>query len=298
MSDCVKLIECPRDAWQGLARQIPTAEKIAYLQALFDAGFRHVDAASFVSPVAVPQMADSEAVLAGLRIPADAEVIGIVVNERGAERALATGRVATLGYPHSISAQFLARNQRVTPEDSLARLRRIAALGAAGGVRTVAYLSMAFGNPYGESWSLDAVLDACQRMAEAGATELSLADTVGAASAAQVGDMVAAVRARLPKMEVGVHLHARRGSARALVEAAWDAGCRRFDAALGGLGGCPFAQDALVGNMPTEILYETLRPVASIAPELSAASLRELVERSMQVAGNGSATHGAAKEGR
>ena len=293
----VKLIECPRDAWQGLVRQVPTEEKTAYLQGLLDAGFRHVDAVSFVSPAAVPQMADSEAVLAGLRIPADAEVIGIVVNERGAERALATGRVTTLGYPHSISTQFLERNQRVTPETSLAQLRRIVSMGAASGMKTVAYLSMAFGNPYGEPWTLDAVVEACRQIADAGVTELSLADTVGAASSAQVGEMVSAVRGMMP--ETGVHLHARRESASALIRSAWDAGCRRFDAALGGLGGCPFAQDDLVGNMATEAVYETLRRVASMEPALTAAKLSELVERSVRIAAadDASASHGFAKEG-
>ena len=285
MTESVKQIECPRDAWQGLAHHIPTAEKIAYLQTLFDAGFRHVDAVSFVSPAAVPQMADSEAVLAALRIPTDAEVIGIVVNERGAGRALDTGRVTTLGYPHSISAQFLERNQRLTLEASLEQLSRIVAMGAADGLKTVAYLSMAFGNPYGEPWSLDSVLEACRHMADCGVTQLSLADTVGSASPAQLSETVAAVLALLPQVEAGVHLHARRDASPALLQAAWDAGCRRFDSALGGLGGCPFAQDALVGNMATEILCDLLRRVAPSAPVPDAAALPDLVARSAAIAG-------------
>lgn len=284
IAERVTLIECPRDAWQGLAHPIPTAEKVAYLQALLDAGFRHLDAVSFVSPSAVPQMADSEPVLAALQIPPDAEIIGIVVNERGAERALATGRVSTLGYPHSVSAAFLARNQHQTPDASLLLLARLAELAAASGAGIVAYLSMAFGNPYNEPWSLDSVLDACQQIADCGVRQLSLADTVGAARPAQIAETFAAVLAHFPQLEIGLHLHARRDAAAALVRAAWNAGCRRFDSALGGLGGCPFAQDALVGNLATELVHEALRDHALLAPSLSPPVLSGLVLRSTRIA--------------
>ena len=284
MADAVKLIECPRDAWQGLAHRIPTQDKRSYLQALLDAGCRHMDAVSFVSPTAVPQLADSESVLAGLLIPPQAEIIGIVVNERGAERAVATGKVTTLGYPHSISEQFLMRNQRLTVPDSLATLSRILARGRVEGSGTVAYLSMAFGNPYGEPWSLAVVLESCMRMADCGVEQLSLADTVGVATPAQVAEVVAAVQDRLAGIEVGLHLHARPEAAPALLLAAWHAGCRRFDAALGGFGGCPFAQDALVGNIATETVCEVLQPLAPSATGLQFGFRQDLLARSRQLA--------------
>ena len=266
MTANVKLVECPRDAWQGLAHIIPTADKIAYLRALLAAGFRHLDAVSLVASTAVPQMADSESVLAQLDLPTDAEIIGIVVNERGAERAIATGHVSTLGYPHSISQEFLSRNQHQTIESSLTLLERLQVRAVAGGLDTVAYLSMAFGNPYGEPWSLDQVLEACRRIADCGVRQLSLADTVGAATPEQIAETLAAVFDRLPSLEVGVHLHARRHAAPERIRAAYHVGCRRFDSALGGLGGCPFAQDALVGNIPTEVLIETLADCGATLP--------------------------------
>ena len=284
IAERVTLIECPRDAWQGLAHHIPAAEKIAYLQALLDAGFCHLDAVSFVSPSAVPQMADSESVLAALQIPPDAEIIGIVANERGAERAIATGRVSTLGYPHSVSAAFLARNQHQTPDASLLLLAHLARLAAASGSSMVAYLSMAFGNPYNEPWSLDSVLTASQQIADCGVRQLSLADTVGAATPVQIAETFAAVRARLPRLEIGLHLHARRDAAAALVRAAWNAGCRRFDSALGGLGGCPFAQDALVGNLPTETLVESLAALNPSLAHHTPAQLARLVSASCALA--------------
>src|SRR6187551_1775164 len=156
----VKLIECPRDAWQGLHKQIPTERKVQYLRALIAAGFRYIDAASFVSPKAIPQMADSEAVLAELAPPNDVEIIGIVVNEKGAERAIATGAVRTLGFPCSISSTFLRRNQNQSHEENEAMLRRINERAREGGLGMVAYISMAFGNPYGDSWSEEAVAEA------------------------------------------------------------------------------------------------------------------------------------------
>jgi hydroxymethylglutaryl-CoA lyase len=258
MHDEVKIVECPRDAWQGLPTQIPTQAKADALRALIDAGFTHIDAVSFVSPEAVPQMADSEQVLALLNPPAGVEIIGIVVNEKGAQRAIATGKVTTLGFPYSISPAFLKRNQHQTPEESLAVLRSIAALAKDGGLGVVAYISMAFGNPYGDAWSVDAVIRACAAIASLGVSQISLADTVGLATPEQIGEVVKVAWAARPEIEYGVHLHARRNEAAARIRAAYEVGCRRFDAALGGLGGCPFAQDDLVGNIPTEILLATL----------------------------------------
>ncbi len=268
MRDEVKIVECPRDAWQGLPAQIPTQAKADSLRALIDAGFTHIDAVSFVSPAAVPQMADSEQVLALLNPPAAVEIIGIVVNEKGARRAIATGKVTTLGFPSSISPEFLKRNQRQTPEESLAVLSSIAALARTADHGVVAYISMAFGNPYGDKWSVDAVIRACAAIASLGVSQISLADTVGVATPEQIGEVVSAVRAAQPEIELGVHLHARGNEAAARVRAAFEAGCRRFDAALGGLGGCPFAQDELVGNIPTEVLLGTLAECGATLPAL------------------------------
>jgi hydroxymethylglutaryl-CoA lyase len=255
----VTIVECPRDAWQGLPGMIPAERKAAYLRSLVDAGFRHIDAVSFVSTGAVPQMADSEDVLRLLGPVPGVDVIGIVVNERGAERAIATGAVGVLGFPYSISATFLERNQRQTQRESLATLAAIQKLTRAAGVRTVAYVSMAFGNPYGDDWSLTQVTDACATLEGMGIATVSLADTVGAATSLQVLEVVGEVVAEHEALEVGVHLHARRDAAVDRVKSAYAGGCRRFDAAIGGLGGCPFAQDELVGNLPTDELLEALR---------------------------------------
>ena len=279
----VKLIECPRDAWQGLPGHIPTERKVRYLRALIDAGFRHIDAVSFVSPKAVPQMADSEAVLAQLAPPDDVEIIGIVVNEKGAERAIATGAVRTLGYPCSISETFLRRNQNQSPEENRATLTRIHEQAEASGLKMVVYISMAFGNPYQDLWSIERLVEAVRGIAALEVGSISLADTVGMAKEKMIGEVVAAVVAGIddPGLEIGVHLHSTRPEAAAKVLAAYDAGCRRFDAAVGGLGGCPFAQDELVGNIPTE---EVIRALSQrgiqlpLTPE-EAAPLNELISQ-------------------
>jgi hydroxymethylglutaryl-CoA lyase len=274
----VKLIECPRDAWQGLPRQIPTELKVRYLRALIEAGFRHIDAVSFVSPKAVPQMADSDAVLAQLAPPNDVEIIGIAVNEKGAERAIATGRVTTLGYPFSISPTFLRRNQNQSPEENIGILKRVVALSKEARLGTVAYISMAFGNPYGDAWSADSVAEAAQMLQASGVDAISLADTVGTAGPELVSAVVSRMRV---DCELGVHLHSTRAGAAEKVLAAYDAGCRRFDAALGGLGGCPFAQDNLVGNVPTEAVCKALEQRGiEFAVE---AALRPLLEMTARI---------------
>jgi hydroxymethylglutaryl-CoA lyase len=266
----VKLIECPRDAWQGLPKVIPVEVKADYLRALIAAGFRHIDAVSFVSEAAVPQMADSERVLDYLDAPDDVEIIGIVVNKKGADRAIATGGVTTLGFPYSISPEFLRRNQRQTPEESLDALEGIGEAAFKAGLGVVTYISMAFGNPYGDAWSADEVIAACDLIADMGMEQISLADTVGLASAEEVGKLTAAVREAMPNaVEVGVHLHARPDNAAAKVAAAYESGIRRFDMAIGGLGGCPFAQDALVGNVATEIAVAELKRLGAELPVLS-----------------------------
>jgi hydroxymethylglutaryl-CoA lyase len=276
--ESVKLIECPRDAWQGLPRMIPTERKVEYLRRLIAAGFRHIDAVSFVSPKAVPQMADSEQVLAQLDPLDGVEVIGIVVNEKGAERAIATTKVTTIGYPCSISETFLRRNQNQSLDESHAVLLRIKAMADEAGVGIVAYISMAFGNPYDDPWSARTVIESAARIRDAGINAISLADTVGTADPDLVARVVTAVLRESKEAEIGVHLHSTRAGAAAKVSAAFDAGCRRFDSALGGLGGCPFAQDDLVGNIPTEEVLRALEqwgvllPISGIQPLLDLSS--------------------------
>lgn len=270
MNDNVKIIECPRDAWQGLPKTIPAEVKADYLRTLVAAGFRHIDAVSFVSPKAVPQMADSEQVLDFMDPPDDVEVIGIVVNQKGAERAIQTEAVATLGFPYSISPEFLRRNQNQTPEESLDTLEAVGQAAFQAGVGMVAYISMAFGNPYGDPWSADEVVAACDLLADTGITHISLADTVGLATPDQIADTVGEVLDAVdPRLEVGVHLHAQPKDAPARVAAAYRAGCRRFDMAIGGFGGCPFAQDALVGNIATELALAELRRLGAELPPLA-----------------------------
>ena len=255
----VKLIECPRDAWQGLPHQIPTSLKVQYLRALVDSGFKHIDAVSFVSPKAVPQMSDSEQVLAQLENSDEVEVIGIVVNEKGAERAIATKRVTTLGYPCSISPTFLRRNQNQSPEENFAALSKIKEHADAADLDLVVYVSMAFGNPYDDPWNESQLSEAIGKIVDLGARSISLADTVGMADTALIQKVVRAARGSQSDCEVGVHLHSTPADAIGKVLAAYDAGCRRFDSALGGLGGCPFAQDTLVGNIPTESVVAALK---------------------------------------
>lgn len=268
MGDPVKIIECPRDAWQGLPTPIAPDVKADYLRKLIDAGFTHIDAVSFVSAAVVPQMADSERVLALLAPPAGIEIIGIVVNEKGAQRAVRTRAVQALGFPYSISPEFLRRNQHQTPEQSLDVLDTIVGLATDAGLNVVAYISMAFGNPYNEPWSVDEVQTACELLIESGVEQISLADTVGLASPDRIAETVGAVIEANRGIEIGVHLHARYGEAAERIRSAYNAGCRRFDSAIGGLGGCPFAQDVLVGNIPTEELIATLRDCDAALPTL------------------------------
>ena len=233
MSNSVKLIECPRDAWQGLKGIIPADLKVNYLKTLISAGFKHIDAVSFVSPKAVPQMADSEEVLKELDPPDDVEIIGIVVNEKGAQRAIETQGVSTLGFPYSISETFLRKNQNQSLEDSLEELERIQKKADDAGLGVVVYISMAFGNPYGDSWSIGEVIDAVELLEAENLHIISLADTVGMASPKQIQELVSAVLQKYDYLEVGVHLHSRPEAAAEKILAAYDAGCRRFDSAIG-----------------------------------------------------------------
>src|SRR5258706_4596087 len=281
MSKSVKLVECPRDAWQGLKGQIPAYIKTDYLKALISAGFKHIDAMSFVSPKAVPQMADSEEVLKELDPPDDVEIIGIVVNEKGAQRAIATEAVKTLGFPYSISPTFLQNNQHQTLEDAIGELEKIEKKAADAGLETVVYISMAFGNPYNDPSTVDEVVEAVGLLEVQDIHMISLADTVGLASPEKIKEVVSAVIAKYDYLEIRVHLHSPPEEAAAKILAAYNAGCHRFDSALGGLGGCPFAQDDLVGNIPTEKVIETLRGVGAQLPSLK--SLDALLKATAEI---------------
>jgi hydroxymethylglutaryl-CoA lyase len=281
VNEIVKIIECPRDAWQGLPKPIPSEMKADYLRKLLGAGFKHIDAVSFVSAAAVPQMADSEHVLSQLMLPADAEIIAIVVNERGAERAVQTGQVKTIGFPYSISPEFLSRNQRQTPEQALHTLRTICSIAESGGRKVVAYISMAFGNPYGELWNVEEVLQACDLIVGCGVNQISLSDTSGIATPERIAEVLSIAIARNQGVEIGAHLHARPDQAAEKIRSALGAGCRRFDSAIGGLGGCPFAQDELVGNIPTEILLAELRTAGASVPAIG--PLEPLIDANREI---------------
>jgi hydroxymethylglutaryl-CoA lyase len=291
MSDSVKIIECPRDAWQGLQEPVPTDLKASYLNALISAGFKHIDAVSFVSSKAVPQMADSEEVIKELDPPDDVEIIGIVVNEKGAQRAINTQAVSTLGFPYSVSPTFLQKNQRQTPEESLDELEQVQKKAGDAGLDIVVYISMAFGNPYGDPWNIEEVVNAVEVLESSGIKMISLADTVGLASADQVRELVSVVMEKYSYLEIGAHLHSRPELAEGKILAAYDAGCRRFDSAIGGLGGCPFAQDALVGNIPTERVLEALKQRDAELPKLR--SLDTLLRASVEIAARYTQSHAA-----
>jgi hydroxymethylglutaryl-CoA lyase len=263
MSESVTIVECPRDAWQGLPEIIPTDEKVKYLRALVSLGFGHIDAVSFVSPKHVPQMADSEAVMNELsraRLPSGErpEIIGIVVNGQGLERALRTPGVTTVGYPYSISAYFRRANANMSRAESRELVEKLRRETKARGRKLVVYISMAFGNPYDEPWGPEIVEDTLVWLKDVGVGTVSLADTVGTASPAAVAELYRAVKDCVAGVEIGVHLHSRPEGAAEKVLAAYGAGCRRFDGALTGLGGCPFAADALVGNIATETVLTAL----------------------------------------
>jgi hydroxymethylglutaryl-CoA lyase len=257
VAEPVKLIECPRDAWQGLQETIPAAYKAEYLRELVLAGFRHIDAVSFVSPKHVKQMADSEEVMqrflaslpAGVEPP---EVIGIVVNEKGLERALLTEGVSTVGYPYSISAYFRRANANMTRAESRTLVETLNKATKAANKGLVVYISMAFGNPYDEPWGPEIVEETLEWLKDIRVKTVSLADTAGNATPEIVAEVFKRASSCVAGIELGVHLHSRPESARAKILAAYQTGCRRFDGALTGLGGCPFAGDELVGNIRTE----------------------------------------------
>jgi hydroxymethylglutaryl-CoA lyase len=285
--EAVKLIECPRDAWQGLQEFIPTDYKAEYLRELVLVGFKHIDAVSFVSLKHVKQMADSEEVMSklGASLPSDAdppEIIAIVVNEKGLERALATPAVTTIGYPYSISAYFRRANANMTRAESRTLVEKLKKDTLAANCGLVIYISMAFGNPYDEPWGPEIVQEALEWLKDIRVRTVSLADTVGTASPKLVGDLYRQVKDHVAGIELGVHLHSRPENAEEKILAAYEAGCRRFDSALTGLGGCPFAGDALVGNIATEQVLAALRK-AGADPGIDASRLTKVLAMTNEI---------------
>jgi hydroxymethylglutaryl-CoA lyase len=287
MTDPVKLVECPRDAWQGIEDFIPTAYKAEYLKELVLTGFKHIDAVSFVSPKHVKQMADSEEVMKQVNasLPAGTtppEIIGIVVNEKGLQRALATPGATTIGYPYSISAYFRRANANMTRDESRRLVEKLKKETAASNRGLVIYISMAFGNPYDEPWGPEIVADTLEWLKDICVRTVSLADTVGTASPQLVGDLYRQVKDHVAGIELGVHLHSRPENAEEKILAAYEAGCRRFDSALTGLGGCPFAGDNLVGNIATEDVLEALGK-AGADPGVDAQRLTKALEMTSEI---------------
>ncbi len=285
----VQLVECPRDAYQGLPQRIPVGAKVRHLNALVEAGFRRIDFGSFVSPQAVPQMSDTVAVWEGLQHDRGVEWIAIIANERGAGDA-AVRRVPMAGFPLSVNETFQVRNTNKDFEATWPMLERISQDLGASQTELVVYLSMAFGNPYGEPHNAARVVEFAKRVAGLGVGTISLADTVGAAGPEQIEPVYSAVRSALPGATIGLHLHQRPDRWRPVVDAALACGCRRFDGALSGIGGCPFADDELVGNLPSEGLIPHLQDAGYDPDGLGGADLGPLVEsaRRLAVTGRGS----------
>jgi hydroxymethylglutaryl-CoA lyase len=286
----IKIIECPRDAMQGWPHFIPTAKKIEYLGTLLKVGFDTIDFGSFVSPKAVPQMADTTAVITNYEVRGtgastkyemrsmgastkyeirstggegeitvgeeDTKLLAVVANTRGAEEAVLHNGVQYLGFPFSISPTFQQRNTNSTMQQSLARVEEIQELCMKTGRQLVVYLSMGFGNPYGDEYNAEILLHWAAQMAERGIGIISLADTVGLATPGQIGFALQTLIPQYPQVEFGVHLHSAPSNRAEKLQAALDAGCRRFDGAVNGIGGCPFAQDELVGNMDTVFMVD------------------------------------------
>lgn len=251
----VKIIECPRDAMQGIRQFIPTLEKARYINALLKVGFDTIDFGSFVSPKAIPQMRDTAAVLDRLELSdTTTKLLAIVANVRGAEDASEFPVIDYLGYPFSISENFQMRNTGKTIDESLVTLKQIMEIASKRDKQVVAYLSMGFGNPYGDPWDVDIVAEWTQTLSELGVSIISLSDTIGVASGETISYLFSNLMPRYPAIEFGAHMHTHPSEWHEKVDAAYRAGCKRFDGALKGFGGCPMAKDELTGNMPTEKL--------------------------------------------
>lgn len=251
----IKIIECPRDAMQGIKEFIPTQEKVAYIQSLLRVGFDTIDFGSFVSPKAIPQMADTAEVLASLDLSnTQSKLLAIIANTKGAELASEHKQIQYLGFPFSISENFQMRNTHKTIAESLITLQEILDIANATNKEVVAYLSMGFGNPYGDPWNVEIVSEWTEKLAKMGVKILSLSDTIGSSTPEVIDYLFSNLIPKYPQIEFGAHLHTTPDKWHEKVDAAYKAGCTRFDGAIQGFGGCPMAKDDLTGNMPTEKL--------------------------------------------
>jgi hydroxymethylglutaryl-CoA lyase len=256
-ADSLQLVECPRDAMQGFSKFITTAEKIAYFKMLLEVGFHTLDMGSFVSPRAVPQLADTAEVLEGLDTSrTTTQLLVIVANDEGALKAANQKKVDSIGYPLSLSDTFQLKNTRLSKRDSLSLLARIKELCIKHNKSLVVYLSMAFGNPYGEEYNSEMVVEMAHKVQQIGADIISIADTVGLSTPTQIEAVTRSVLEEITSIPVGLHLHGEENYWKDKIEAGYRAGCRRFDSALGGYGGCPFTGSEKVGNMDTEKLVK------------------------------------------
>jgi len=280
---CIQLIECPRDAMQGWPHFIPTGKKVEYINALLQVGFDTLDFGSFVSPKAIPQMADTKEVLAKLDTSNTAtKLLAIVANVRGAEEAVMFDALHYLGFPFSISPTFQQRNTNSTMAESLGRVEDIQALCEKNGKKLVVYLSMGFGNPYGDEYNANILLYWAEQMGGMGIKIISLADTVGLATPKQISSTLQTLIPVYKDVEFGVHLHSAINNRQAKLKAAINAGCRRFDGALKGIGGCPMAQDELVGNMDTLYMINMFRQ-QGLLPDLNQDALNKCVRLAGEV---------------
>jgi hydroxymethylglutaryl-CoA lyase len=271
-------VECPRDAMQGIHRFIHTRDKIRYLNALLQVGFDVLDFGSFVSAKAIPQLRDTAEVLEGIHKAEGTRLLAIVANKRGGETACTFNTIDCIGFPLSVSETFQQRNTNASIQQALQTVNDLIELTSANNKELVVYISMAFGNPYGDDWSVEGVGDMAHTLRQMGVKTIALADTVGLADAITVQQLFTSVISGLPDVKIGAHLHVRGDNWREKVEAAWQAGCRRFDSAMKGFGGCPMANDELVGNLAAEhllaFLQEKKEPL-NINPAAFQAALKE-----------------------
>lgn len=265
MPEQIKIIECPRDAMQGIKRFIPTESKIKYIQSLLRVGFDTIDFGSFVSPKAIPQMQDTAEVLSQLDLSeTNSKLLAIVANIRGATDASKHKEIDYLGYPFSISENFQMRNTHKTIAQSVVTLSEILEVADKSGKEVVVYISMGFGNPYGDPWNVEIVSEWTERLSNMGVKILSLSDTIGSSNPENIHYLFSNLIPSYPSIEFGAHLHTTPSSWFEKVDAAYKAGCKRFDGAIQGFGGCPMAKDELTGNMPTEKLLSYFTPKKSI----------------------------------
>lgn len=258
--EVIQLVACPRDAIQGIKHFIPTAKKISYIHQLMDSNlFDCIDFGSFVSSKAVPQMQDTIQVLEGIEKKGNIKLLAIIANERGAEMAKPLDKIDFLGYPFSISETFQQRNANSTVEESFQRVEQIKNIMSGGKQELVVYISMAFGNPYNDPWSTDLVLEWIEKLSALGISRFSIADTTSEASPESIKMLFTLIKHTFPKLVFSIHLHSRAEKALLKIDAAYEAGCRIFEGAMMGYGGCPFAQDDLVGNIPMEMLLRRFK---------------------------------------